>query len=105
MFVARRSRRLSSGAAGELSGALAIGAELRGALDRTVVGHDDAKRALVLALLSREHCYLEGAPGVAKTALAERAAAAAGLRTFVHQMHRDTRLSDLVGDTALHRAP
>ena len=99
-----RSRRLSA-AAGDLSGALAIGATLRGALDRAVVGHDDAKRALVLALLAREHCYLEGAPGAAKTMLAERAAAAAGLATFTHQFHRDTRLADLVGDTALHRAP
>jgi MoxR-like ATPase len=54
--------------------ALALGARLRDALDDAIVGQDDAKEAVVLALLAREHCYLEGPPGVAKTMLAEVAA-------------------------------
>ncbi|HEU4428121.1 MAG TPA: MoxR family ATPase [Myxococcota bacterium] len=74
-------------------------------LDAFVVGHAEAKRALLLALLCREHIYLEGPPGAAKTRMAEVAARAAGLRFFFYQLHRDTRLSELVGDTVLERAP
>ncbi len=74
-------------------------------LDAFVVGHDEAKRALLLALLCREHVYLEGPPGAAKTRMAEVAARAAGLGFFFTQLHRDTRLAELVGDVVLERAP
>jgi MoxR-like ATPase len=74
-------------------------------LDAFVVGHDEAKRAMLLALLCREHVYLEGPPGAAKTRMAEVAARAAGLGFFFYQLHRDTRLAELVGDTVLERAP
>jgi MoxR-like ATPase len=74
-------------------------------LDAFVVGHADVKRALVLALVCREHIYLEGPPGAAKTRLAEVAARAAGLVFFFYQLHRDTRLAELVGDTVLEREP
>jgi MoxR-like ATPase len=74
-------------------------------LDAFVVGHDEAKRALALALVCREHIYLEGPPGAAKTRMAEVAARAAGLGFFFYQLHRDTRLAELVGDTVLERAP
>jgi len=74
-------------------------------LDAFVVGHAEAKRALLLALLCREHIYLEGPPGAAKTRMAEVAARAAGLRFFFYQLHRDTRLAELVGDAVLEREP
>jgi MoxR-like ATPase len=78
---------------------------LRELLDRHVVGHDEAKDALLLALVCREHIYLEGPPGSAKTRMAELAARGAGLGFFFYQMHRDTRLSELVGDVVLERRP
>jgi MoxR-like ATPase len=78
---------------------------LRDLLDRHVVGHDEAKDALLLALVCREHIYLEGPPGSAKTRMAELAARGAGLGFFFYQMHRDTRLSELVGDVVLERRP
>jgi MoxR-like ATPase len=78
---------------------------LRDLLDRHVVGHDEAKDALLLALVCREHLYLEGPPGSAKTRMAELAARGAGLGFFFYQMHRDTRLSELVGDVVLERRP
>jgi MoxR-like ATPase len=76
---------------------------LRELFDRHVVGHSDAKHALLLGLLCREHLYLEGPPGSAKTRMAELAARGSGLRFFFHQLHRDTRLPDLVGDVVLER--
>jgi MoxR-like ATPase len=78
---------------------------LRRELDRHVVAHDEAKTVLLLGLVCREHVYLEGPPGSAKTRLAEVAAAAAGLRFFFYQLHRDTRLAELVGDVVLERRP
>ena len=41
--------------------------KLRDTFDDHVVGHSDAKEAFLLALLAREHIYIEGPPGVAKT--------------------------------------
>ena len=80
-------------------------APLRDALDRHVVGHDEAKELLLLALLCREHVYLEGPPGTAKTRMAEVAARASSLRFFFTQLHRDTRLAELVGDVVIERVP
>lgn len=57
----------------------------------------------MLALVSREHLYVEGPPGAAKTRLAESAAQHAGLCPFVYQLHRDTRLHELVGDALIVR--
>jgi len=74
-------------------------------LDRHVIGHGEAKHALRLALVAREHVYLEGPPGTAKTRMAELLARASGLSFFFHQLHRDTRLSDLAGDVVLERRP
>ncbi len=76
---------------------------LRAALDMRVVGHDDAKQGLLLALVAREHAYLEGPPGCAKTLLAETLSAAAGARTAAIRFHRDTTEADLRGDARLVR--
>jgi len=74
-------------------------------LDRYVVGHDEAKQALLLAIACREHIYLEGPPGAAKTMMAELVAKGCGLGFFFYQLHRDTRLAELVGDVVLERRP
>ena len=68
-----------------------------------MVGHDEAKDALLLALVCREHIYLEGPPGSAKTRMAEVAARGSSLGFFFYQMQRDTRLAELVGDVVLER--
>jgi MoxR-like ATPase len=72
-------------------------------MDRYVVGHDDVKEAILLGLIAREHIYLEGPPGTAKTMLAEITSEAADLQFFFYQLHRDTRLAELVGDTVIFR--
>ncbi len=68
-----------------------------------VVGHEDAKHGLLLALVAREHAYLEGPPGCGKTLLAETLSAASGARTTAIRFHRDTSEVDLLGDVRLVR--
>jgi len=76
---------------------------LRSLLDQRIVGHDDVKDALLLGLVCREHIYLEGPPGCAKTLMAELAARGSELAFFFYHFHRDTRLSELLGDVVLER--
>ena len=76
---------------------------LREELDRYVIGHDNLKEALILALIAREHVYIEGPPGIAKTMLAELVSTAANLNFYFYQFHRDTRLAELVGDVVIQR--
>ncbi len=78
---------------------------LRRALDSAAIGQADARTGLALALLAREHAYLEGPPGCGKSRLAERLAAASGARTAALAFHRDTGVGDLLGDTVLRRYP
>ena len=80
-------------------------AQLRAALDAAIVGHDDAKTALALALVAREHALLIGPSGSGKSALAEAALGAAGAPSARLAFHRDTRAAELLGDVALVRTP
>jgi len=77
---------------------------IRKAMDQFVVNHEDIKEAILLALTAREHVYVEGPPGSAKTMLAEIAAVACNMEFFFYQLHRDTRLPELVGDYVIHRS-
>ncbi len=74
-------------------------------LDDYVIGQSGVKEALMLALIGQEHLYLQGEPGCAKTLLAEVAGNTASLKFQFCQMHRDTRLSELIGDVILERTP
>ena len=78
---------------------------IRGQLDKFIIGQADIKEALILALIAQEHIFLQGEPGCAKTLLAEVAGNAANLKFQYCQLHRDTRLSELVGDIVLERTP
>ena len=78
-------------------------ARLRAGLDAAVFGQTEAKRGLCLALIAREHAYLEGPPGCAKTALAHALGVASGAATEVIAFHRETREADLVGDPIVRR--
>jgi MoxR-like ATPase len=76
---------------------------LKEEMDKLVIGHEDVKMSLLLGVLSREHIYIEGPPGTAKTMLAEIISKAAHLKFFFYQLHRDTRLSELVGDLVISK--
>ena len=78
--------------------------QLRDTMDDHVIGHDDIKEAMMLGLLAREHCYLEGPPGVAKTMLSEIVSVSTDLKYWFYQMHRDTRISELVGESVIVRS-
>ena len=76
---------------------------MRGAMDAAIFGQGEFKEALGLGLLAREHVYVEGYPGTGKTLLAEVAAEASALSFYFYQLHRDTRLQELIGDTVIFR--
>jgi MoxR-like ATPase len=72
-------------------------------IKRVVVGQDRVVERLLVALLSRGHCLLEGVPGLAKTLAAETLARAGG-GTFTRlQFTPDLIPSDIVG-TRIYRA-
>jgi len=77
--------------------------DLRKEMDRYVIGHDAVKHGLLLGLMAREHIYIEGPPGMAKTMLAEIVSQASNLNFYLYQFHRDTRLAELVGDIVIER--
>ena len=78
--------------------------KLRTTFDDHVIGHADVKEAFLLALLAREHIYIEGPPGVAKTMLSEIVSSATDLSHFFYQCHRDTRLNELIGESVIVRS-
>jgi MoxR-like ATPase len=76
---------------------------LKEEMDKLVIGHEEVKISLLLGVIAREHIYVEGPPGTAKTMLAEIISGAAQLNFFFYQLHRDTRLSELVGDLVISK--
>ncbi|MEU6717267.1 MoxR family ATPase [Nonomuraea sp. NPDC046802] len=80
-------------------------AQLRQSLDevrRVIVGQDHMVERLVVALLARGHCLLEGVPGVAKTLAASTLATVVG-GTFARiQFTPDLVPSDIVGTRVFH---
>jgi MoxR-like ATPase len=76
---------------------------LKEEMDKLVIGHEEVKISLLLGIIAREHIYVEGPPGTAKTMLAEIISGAAQLKFFFYQLHRDTRLSELIGDLVISK--
>lgn len=68
------------------------------------MGQELAKGALILAVLSRQHAYLEGAPGCGKSLLAAEMARLSGARSHTLAFHRDVRETDMLGDLVLRRS-
>jgi MoxR-like ATPase len=70
---------------------------LQRAVGETVVGQETVVTQLTTALLAGGHVLLEGAPGVAKTTIATRAATAAGLPANRIQLTPDILPADITG--------
>ncbi|NRA02512.1 MAG: AAA family ATPase [Myxococcales bacterium] len=75
------------------------------ALESAIVGQAQARLGLLLALVAREHVYLEGPPGCGKSLLAETLARAATAKPVFVQFHRDTRSAELLGESVLLARP
>jgi MoxR-like ATPase len=73
------------------------------AMNEKVVSHSKLKEALVLGMISQEHVYVEGPPGAAKTLISETVSKSTDLEFFFYQLHRDTRLDELIGDASIVR--
>ncbi len=76
---------------------------LRDGLAKVLIGQEEAATGLRLALLARQHAYLEGPPGCGKSVLAAALARLSGARSVVVAFHRDIRETDLLGDVLLRR--
>ena len=76
---------------------------LRLTVDQALVGQANAKLGLMLAIVAREHAYLEGPPGCGKSELAAAVATTSGAVRHLVTFHRDLREADLLGDVRLRR--
>jgi MoxR-like ATPase len=66
-------------------------------LNKIVIGHEDAVKALMLALVSSQHVVLLGPPGTAKTMLVTTAAKLLNARSYVYLMTRFTTFDEIFG--------
>jgi len=75
----------------------ALGGRITAEVSKAVVGQADATRLLTIAVLSGGHVLLEGAPGTAKTLLAQSFARTLGLDFGRIQFTPDLMPGDIIG--------
>ena len=84
-----------------ISQAQALARALLDEVGRAYVGHPEIPERILVALLARGHCLLEGVPGVAKTTLIKATAAAIGGAFKRRQFTPDLLPSDITGTYVL----
>ena len=75
--------------------------ELRAAIGQTIVGQDEVVEQLLIGLLARGHCLIEGVPGLGKTLLVRTLGQALALDFHRVQFTPDLMPSDILGTEVL----
>ena len=79
--------------------------QLRVELSKVIVGQHDVIQQVMIAMLARGHCLLEGVPGLAKTLLVHSVADALHLSFHRIQFTPDLMPSDITGTDVLQEDP
>jgi MoxR-like ATPase len=78
---------------------------VRAQVGRVVVGQDDVIEQLLIAILSRGHCLLEGVPGLAKTLMVRTLAQSMNLTFRRIQFTPDLMPGDITGTEIIQQDP
>ena len=78
---------------------------VRQQVGRVVVGQDDVIEQLLIAILSRGHCLLEGVPGLAKTLMIRTLAESMHLKFHRIQFTPDLMPGDITGTDIIQEDP
>ena len=78
---------------------------IRDQVRRVVVGQDEVIEQLLIAILSRGHCLLEGVPGLAKTLIVRTLARSMSLRFRRIQFTPDLMPGDITGTDIIQQDP
>jgi len=79
--------------------------ELRRAIGAVIVGQADVLEQMVVSILARGHCLLEGVPGLAKTLMVHTIADCLGMTFHRIQFTPDLMPSDITGTDVLQEDP
>ncbi|MFW5699085.1 MAG: AAA family ATPase, partial [Planctomycetota bacterium] len=91
---------------GELVARLVAARErLLGEVHKVIVGQEDALEQMVLAILCRGHCLLQGVPGLAKTAMVQTLGRVLDLQFSRIQFTPDLMPSDITGTDIIQEDP
>ncbi len=71
--------------------------QVRDAVGRAVVGHEDVVDQVIVALIAGGHCLLEGVPGIGKTLLVRTVAETLDLEFSRIQFTPDLMPADILG--------
>ena len=79
--------------------------KIRNQVGKIVVGQDKAIEQLIIAMLARGHCLLEGVPGLAKTLMVRSLAEAMDLTFHRIQFTPDLMPADITGTDIIQESP
>ena len=79
--------------------------QMRGELAKVIVGQDEVIEQLIIGILAKGHCLLEGVPGLAKTLLISTLSKCMDLNFKRVQFTPDLMPSDIVGTEILQEDP
>ena len=79
--------------------------QMRGEIGKVIVGQDDVIEQLIIGILAKGHCLLEGVPGLAKTLLISTLSKCMDLNFKRVQFTPDLMPTDIIGTEILQEDP